>query len=67
MPALQRLKAATETKTGLAEMLLRTLWVKSPAANVESLLARLGLDRPQGLRERITQRMLLAALSGNDG
>ncbi len=67
LPALKRLKTASETRAGLAKMLLRTVWVKSPAANVESLLARLGLDRTRGLREWLTRRMLLAALSGNDG
>ncbi len=67
LPALKRLKTASETRAGLAKMLLRTVWVKSPAANVESLLARLDLDRTRGLREWITRRMLLAALSRNDG
>jgi len=67
LPALKRLKLASETRIGLAKMLLRTLWVKSPAADVELRLARLGLDRTQGLREWITRRMLLAAMSGNDG
>jgi acyl-CoA hydrolase len=67
LPALKRLQAATESATDLAKMLLRTVWVQSPAANTEFLLARLGLDRTQGLREWITRRMLLAALSRNDG
>ena len=58
--ALDYLKTLAGSKRALA-----ALWLAAPRAGVEThaLLARLGLDRPRGLEERMTQRLLLGAVA----
>jgi hypothetical protein len=57
LPALQRLKSAATMD--LIGLLLRP----APEPDTECL-ARIGLDRPSGLRERIYARLIRAALAG---
>ena len=63
LPALVKLKNVSASKLGLAAFLLKSLFPKSPPADAETLLARLNLQQPQNLRERLTRRMVLAALA----
>jgi acyl-CoA hydrolase len=65
LPALGKLKAASATMTGLAKFLLRSLLPGRPPTDADALLSRLELQRPHGLRERLTRRMVLAALRSN--
>lgn len=56
-PALQRLKRLSRSRVRL----LRAVLTGRPADWPEAL-ARMGLDRPRGLRERVLARALAAAL-----
>lgn len=61
--ALKMLKSRTATRRGL----LATLWAayrhKERPEGGEPLLARMGLSRPRGPREKLNQRLLIFALS----
>ena len=59
IPALQGLKKLSASKTRL----LAAAWRGRPADHPEEL-ARLGLDAPAGLRERLYARLVAAALEG---
>lgn len=64
--ALTGLKAATTTRRGK----LKTLWsaLRAPAADdtLQPLLARMGLEQPTRLRDRLDQRLLVHSLRQND-
>lgn len=63
LPALGRLKAASATRFGLAKVLLRSLATRLQTDDeTGALLARLDLKQPRTLQERITRRVVLAAL-----
>ena len=58
IPALQSLKKMASNKLGLA----RLAWVGRPDRHTETL-ARLGLDAPESLTERLYARLIAGALS----
>jgi acyl-CoA hydrolase len=60
--ALRRLQAATRTRTGRAAVMIRALLAGSPNTSMQSLLARLELDAPVTLKQRIEQRAVANAL-----
>ena len=65
----QRLIEALQTLQGLAaskRKLLTTAWTGRPA-RFQAELARIGLDRPQGLKEKFYARLLAGALAGQRG
>jgi acyl-CoA hydrolase len=63
LPALGRLKAASATRFGLANLLLKSLVTKLKIDDeTGALLARLDLQPPRTLLERITRRVILAAM-----
>ena len=63
LPALGRLKAASETRFGLANLLLKSFVTKLKVDDeTGALLARLDLQPPRTLLERITRRVILAAM-----
>ncbi|MGY6631949.1 MAG: acetyl-CoA hydrolase/transferase C-terminal domain-containing protein [Wenzhouxiangella sp.] len=59
IPALKRLKAGAESK----RWLLKALWQGRPDDHLQAL-ARMGLDSPDSLKERLYARLLASALSG---
>jgi acyl-CoA hydrolase len=63
LPALVKLKNVSASKLGLVAFLLKSLFPQSPPADAETLLARLNLHQPRNLGERLTRRMVLAALA----
>ncbi len=63
LPALVKLQKVSASKLRMVAFLLQSFFPKSPPADAESLLERLNLQRPHGLRERLTRRMVLAALA----
>ena len=62
IPALQILQDAQRAPLRLAELLWRG-WARAPTAGEEMCLARLGLDRPESLTERIYRALVSAALA----
>jgi len=63
LPALGRLKAASGTRLGLAKVLLKSFAAKLHFDGEKSaLLARLDLNEPRTLRERLTRRLVVASL-----
>ena len=64
LPALTTLKALSASKWRLAWIVLRSLVSKPVVNDAQPLLARLDLAHPASLTERITRRLVLAALSG---
>lgn len=59
--ALKRLAANTSTRAGMARQVVRALMTGSSKGK-ETLLARLQLERPQGFKEWLTQRMVASEL-----
>ena len=66
LPALQRLQGLSASKARLAAFLLSSLWKGRPKPGDEPLLRRLGLDRTQGLYERMLRRLVVSALRAGD-
>jgi len=62
LPALKRLQSVSASKTRLAAFLLGSIGQRAPSAEETRLLARLGLDRADGMRERVMRRLVLRAL-----
>jgi acyl-CoA hydrolase len=62
VPALQHLKAKSETARGAASLLLDALLRGKASPDLTPYLERLGLDRPSGLRERFYRLVLVAGL-----
>ena len=60
--ALKTLKAATATRRGKLATLLQALRAKDPQDRFGPLLERMGLKRPQGVREHLDQRLLIHGL-----
>jgi hypothetical protein len=56
------LKRATRTRAGKLATVARSLFAGAPDAMQTSLLARLGLDRPGNLAERIEARLVCMAI-----
>jgi len=63
LPALKHLKAISGSNWRLARELWRGLRAPPPAADELAALARMGLDRPAGPRERAYRALLRAALA----
>ncbi len=61
--ALTSLKAATGTRLGLLRTLLRAARPGAVPASADACLARMGLARPGGLRERLLRRLVGQALA----
>ena len=62
LPALGWLKRRSATVGGKLDLLRRSLAVPSATPETGRLLARLGLDNPRGLRERLLRRLVQAAM-----
>lgn len=60
--ALKALKAATATRRGKLSTVLQALRAKDAQDRFGPLLERMGLNRPQGVRERLNQRLLIHGL-----
>ena len=60
--ALERLKAMTATPASRARAIARALTLPAPSAEERQRLARLSLDTPKSLQERILGRLVLLAL-----
>lgn len=60
--ALKRLQAATRTRAGRMAVIAKALLAGAPSPGVRSLLARLELDAPTTLKQRIEQRAVTNAL-----
>lgn len=63
LPALGRLKALSNSKSTLALFLLRSLFSAPQGPDSELLMARLGLQHPATFVEKLTRRLVLAALA----
>ncbi|MDP3488900.1 MAG: acetyl-CoA hydrolase/transferase C-terminal domain-containing protein, partial [Phenylobacterium sp.] len=63
-PALQKIKAASVSKSEIAALALRGLTAGRPDAKVRQALERLGLDRPSSLEERLYARLVRGAMAG---
>ena len=63
--ALKGLKARTASTPGRLRTVLRALMDGPPDARTQALLARLGLDAPNGWREKLTARLVSYALRSN--
>lgn len=64
--ALQTLKTATETRRGKLATLWRAAKAKDDQGRYRSLLERMGLDKPRGLKARLEQRLVIHALNLTD-
>ncbi len=62
LPALQTLKAASESPSKLVPLLLRGLSM-TPSAEARECLARIGLDRPRNFTDRFYATLLHGALA----
>ncbi|ELR67665.1 Acetyl-CoA hydrolase [Photobacterium marinum] len=62
--ALKSLKVKTATPAGKLKSVLNALKAPKPDQNTVTLLKRIGLDNPQNLQDKITQRVLISELSG---
>lgn len=60
--ALKRLQAATQTRVGRMAVMAKAFLAGAPNPGVRSLLARLKLDAPATLKQRIEQRAVANAL-----
>ena len=60
MPALETLRDASPLR--LARLAVRGLFAAQPGQDVRDCLARMALDRPQTLRERLYAALLRGAL-----
>lgn len=64
LPALGRLKADTASSAGKLSAMASALFASAPDARVRALLARVQLDQPSTLKERLMSRMLAKRLDG---
>jgi len=62
-PALQKIKSAATAKTEIAALALRGVTAGRPDDRVRQALARLGLDRPRGVAERLYARLVRGAMA----
>jgi acyl-CoA hydrolase len=62
LPALQRLQRVSASKLRLAAFLLSSMAIGKATSADETLLRRLGLDRPRRWSERMLKRLVLRAL-----
>jgi acyl-CoA hydrolase len=62
LPALEELRAASASPLRLAAILGRGLSAKARSAETADCLARMGLDRPSGLTERVYAALLRGVL-----
>ncbi|MGQ3017849.1 acetyl-CoA hydrolase/transferase C-terminal domain-containing protein [Phenylobacterium sp.] len=62
-PALQTIKAAAASKTGVAALALRGVTAGRPDERVRDALSRLGLDQPKGVAERLYARLVRGAMA----
>jgi hypothetical protein len=62
MPALQTLKAASGSPFRLAAILARGFGHSASAPDIQDCLARMGLDRPSGLADRVYAALLRGVL-----
>ena len=60
--ALKALKAATATRRGKIISLWRAMRASDDRSRYQSLLQRMKLDSPRGLREKLDQRLLIHGL-----
>jgi len=63
LPALGRLKTLSTSKPKMALFLLKSLVTRPQAPDDEALMARLGLQHPATLTEKLTRRLVLTALA----
>lgn len=61
--ALKALKAATSTQRGKLNTLWHALKAKDEDGRYQALLKRMNLENPDGLREKLDQRLLIHALT----
>ncbi len=64
--ALQTLKAATATRRGKLATLWRAVKARDDQGRYRSLLERMSLDNPRGLKARLDQRLVIHALNLTD-
>ncbi len=64
--ALQALKSATSTRRGKLATLWRAAKAKDDEGRYRSLLERMSLDKPRGLKARLDQRLVIHALDMTD-
>jgi len=62
LPALEMLKSASGSPLRLGAILVRGLSANTDSAAIRDCLARMGLDRPSGLAERVYAALLRGAL-----
>jgi hypothetical protein len=62
LPALEALKSASASPLRLGRILARGLSANPPSAEIGDCLARMGLDRPSRLAERVYAALLRGAL-----
>ncbi|MCW9007076.1 MAG: acetyl-CoA hydrolase, partial [Marinobacter sp.] len=60
--ALKGLKAATATRRGKLSTLLQALRARDDEGRYGSLLERMGLSNPSGLRDKLDQRLVIHGL-----
>ncbi|MGF1681244.1 acetyl-CoA hydrolase/transferase C-terminal domain-containing protein [Photobacterium minamisatsumaniensis] len=60
--ALKALKSKTATSSGKIKAIANAMKSPKPDHNIESLLKRIGLDKPASFEEKITQKLLIAEL-----
>jgi len=65
LPALGKLKALSASKLKLASFLLKSLLSSPQVADAEILMTRLNLQYPATVTEKLTRRLVLAALAGS--
>ncbi|KPP98150.1 acetyl-CoA hydrolase/transferase C-terminal domain-containing protein [Marinobacter sp. HL-58] len=64
--ALKTLKAATATRRGKLATLWRAAKAKDDQGRYQSLLERMSLDKPRGLKARLDQRLVIHGLNLTD-
>ncbi|PXX90221.1 acetyl-CoA hydrolase [Marinobacter vulgaris] len=64
--ALQTLKAATATRRGKLATIWRAMKAKDDEDRYRSLLERMSLEKPSGLKARLEQRLVIHALNLTD-
>jgi hypothetical protein len=64
LPALQALKSAAASPLRLGGLLARGLGASAQGAEIQDCLARMGLERPASLTERVYAALLRGALRG---
>ncbi len=62
--ALKGLKAKTGSRKGMIKAILKALKVKDAPADIKPLLKRMDLENPQGLKEKLAQKLLISELLG---